>query len=193
MINTGDDMDARVSFLSLTLTLIMLPAFAKDIYKCTVNGVVRYSDEKCDDNSSPIKLRDIAAPLGQPDMKAIRIKDEHTSIQLLQDRVARHQKKIRHYRKQMNTELAALKLYHQSEISENRSERKKKLRNPIKDQELVTQVKNIAASTDQEDGSKQMLAVIKHYETLIKAEQFQIKLLVDEQKSIRQESEYRKK
>lgn len=93
-----------VIMVTATLTLAT-PVQGKDIYKCDVNGVARYQEEKCDEHSTPIQLKELAAPLSKVDSESIKGQSFRNHQSSIKERIAKRQKRIKHYRKKMDTEL----------------------------------------------------------------------------------------
>lgn len=170
-------------------------AAGKDIYKCKVDGSVRYSEEKCDDQAAPVKLKDIAAPLSTMDARAIEGQDARIRESSLQERIQRRHKTINRLRQKMQDELAALYQSVDSKSKGSRSSVKTSSReaytgrHSVQENDPVKQAQNIADSIEalgKEGVSSQVTAIVNHYKALIEVEQFQINLLLQELKMNRE-------
>ena len=155
-----------------------VPALGKDIYKCEVDGVIKYQEEKCDENSVPVHLKELAAPLGTFDADSIKGQDARTQESAIKARIARHQKRIRNYRKKMEAEVDALV----KPVAKQSKSKKSTVRNSVKDQEQSSSLNNIASKVDKDPTPDQVNAIVNRYKALIEAEQFQINLLQQELK-----------
>ncbi|WP_257255572.1 MULTISPECIES: hypothetical protein [unclassified Endozoicomonas] len=172
-------MELRKWVLGAAILLIPIAGYAKPIYKCQVNGDVVFTEEKCDSNAKPIELKGLAAPLEPFDIDKLRGMDEKLRVQMIEDRIALRQKRIRTYRNRMQSELKKL----QGKINKKTLENKSLPRNSVQEKELNTQLKSIADNVELDTRgtlSDQMNAVVVRYKTLIEAEQFQIELLLQE-------------
>ena len=168
-------MDIKAFTAGVIAFLTIIPVFGKDIYRCEVNSAIKYQEEKCDEHSVPLHLKELAAPLEGFDAKAIDGQKARTQEHSIKERVARHQKRIHQYRKKMDAEL------HKLEYPNEKSQSKKSYpRNSVKNQEQTTALNNIAAKNDRSALSDQKGVVINHYKALIETEEFQIKLLIQE-------------
>ena len=170
-------MDIKAITIGLTALLILIPAQGKDIYKCTVNGAIKYQEDKCDEQSEPIHLKELAAPLGTFDVKTVEGQSARNQDSAIKERIARRQKRIRHYRKKMESELNALR------SADSKKSKNKYPRNSVKQQEQSSSLNSIASVLEKESVPKQMNVIINHYNVLIEAEQFQIELLHQELKN----------
>ncbi|OED41522.1 hypothetical protein ACH42_13530 [Endozoicomonas sp. (ex Bugula neritina AB1)] len=101
-------MDIKAVTAGVIALLVVVPSQGHDIYKCDVNGATKFQEEPCDDSSVPLHLKELAAPLGTIDAKAIEGQNNRIEGTSIKERIARHQKRIRHYRKKMDAELDAL-------------------------------------------------------------------------------------
>ena len=171
-------MDIKALKTGIIALLMAMPTLGKDIYKCEVNGAVKYQEEKCDENSVPVHLKELAAPLGSIDAKTINSQSTRNQESAIKERIARHQKRIRNYRKRMEAEVGAL----QNANSKQSKRKKNTPRNSVKDQEQSSSLNSIASKVDNGAVPDQINAAVNHYKALIEAEQFQIKLLRQEQK-----------
>ena len=172
-------MDFRILFLGGSFLFAITPLQGKPIYKCQVNGTVVFTEEKCDSNAKPIELKGLAAPLEPFDVNKLKGMDEKVRTQMIEERIALRQKRIRTYRNRMQSELKLLQAK-----ADKKSKKSNSLpRNSVQDKEINYQLKSIADSVDLDTKgtlSEQMNSVVAHYKTLIEAEQFQIELLLQE-------------
>ncbi|UYM13854.1 hypothetical protein [Endozoicomonas euniceicola] len=151
---------------------------AKTIYKCQVNGAVQFSEEKCGPDARPVELKGMAAPLQPVDMKKLKTLEASERVRVLQSRIDLRQKRISQYRKRMNSEIKVLEKSFKAEADKSG---KRPLKNSLKNKELVTQVKRISDTTEltaKGSLSEQINSVVLHYQSLIKAEEFQIDVLL---------------
>ena len=151
---------------------------AKTIYKCQVNGTVQFSEEKCGPDAKPVELKGMAAPLQPVDMKKLKALEASERVRVLQSRIDLRQKRISQYRKRMNSEIKALEKSFKAEADKSG---KRSLKNSLKNKELVAQVKRISDTTEltaKGSLSEQINSVVLHYQALIKAEEFQIGVLL---------------
>ena len=153
---------------------------AKTIYKCQVNGTVQFSEEKCGADAKPVELKGIAAPLQPVDMKKLKALEASERVRVLQSRIDLRQKRINQYRKRMDSEIKTLEKSFKGEANKSG---KSTLKNSVKNKELVTQVKRISDTTEltaRGSLSEQINSVVLHYQALIKAEEFQINILLQQ-------------
>lgn len=183
-------MDLRTVAIFASFLLAASTGWAKDIYKCQVNGTVKFTEEKCDDNAKPIKLKGLAAPLEAYDLNKLRQMDDNSRERLLKERISLRQKRIKTYRKRMQDELKVLQMKYAADSKRKSS---KPLKNSVVDKDYQTQAKRLADSAESIADSRvngtlseQMNSVISHYKTLIESEQFQIEVLLQELKIYQQ-------
>ena len=101
-------MNIKRCSLVATLLLFSPLSLGKDVYKCMVNGKPVYQEHKCDDQSKPVHIKDVAAPMKGIDAKEkVKNAAEHMDKKY-KDRINVHQKRIEKYRKKMAKELKAL-------------------------------------------------------------------------------------
>ena len=169
-------MDIKALVIGGAALWMAVPALGTDIYKCEVDGVIKYQEEKCDENSVPVHLKELAAPLDTFDAESMKAQDARSQQSAIKTRIARHQKRIRHYRKKMEGEVDAL-----TKPAAKQS-KKSTARNSVKDQEQSSSLNNIASRVDKDPTSDLVNAIVNRYKALIEAEQFQIQLLERELK-----------
>ncbi|MGI9281747.1 MAG: hypothetical protein ACR2PX_19245 [Endozoicomonas sp.] len=172
-------MDFRILLIGASFLLAVTSAQGKPIYKCQVNGAVVFTEEKCDSNAKPIELKGLAAPLEPFDMDKLKGMDNRVRTQMIEERIALRQKRIRTYRSRMQSELKQIQAKANKKVKKN----KKLPRNSVQEKEINTQLKSIADSVELDTKgtlSDQTSSVVARYKTLIEAEQFQIELLLQE-------------
>ncbi|AMO58528.1 hypothetical protein GZ77_18550 [Endozoicomonas montiporae] len=155
-------------------------AQAKTIYKCQVNGTVQFSEEKCGSDAKPVELRGMAAPLQPVDMDKLKSLEVSERIRVLQSRIELRQKRINQYRKRMDREIKALEKSFQAELNKSG---KSSLKNSLKNKELSSQVQRLsdtAELTARGNLSEQINSVVLHYQALIRAEDVQISVLMQQ-------------
>ena len=154
--------------------------YAKPIYKCQVNGTTQFTEEKCDQHAKPIELKGLSAPLQPIDMEKLKTLEASERIRKLESRIDMRQKRINRYRKRMNAEIKGL----EKKASGKKSKSHKSYpKNSVQEQEVTTQLQNIADNVDLNTRgtlSEQVSSVVLHYQTLIKAEEFQISVLLQQ-------------
>ena len=162
------------------LLLATISLHAKPIYKCQVNGAVQFTEEKCDEQAKPIELKGLSAPLQPVDMNKLKALEANERVRQLESRINMRQKRINHYRRQMNAEVESL----QNKARTKKAKPHKSLpKNSVQEQETTTQLKDIAGSVDLDPRgtlSEQVNSVVLYYQTLISAEEFQIRLLLEQ-------------
>lgn len=154
--------------------------YAKPIYKCQVNGTVQFSEEKCDEHARPIELKGLSAPLKPIDMEKLKILGASERIRKLESRIDMRQKRISHYRKRMNAEIRNIE---KKANGKKGKPGKSYPKGSVQEQETSTQLKNIADSVNLNTRgtlSEQINSVVLHYQALVKAEEFQISILLEQ-------------
>lgn len=154
---------------------------AKPIYKCQVNGTVQFSEEACGADAKPVELKGIAAPLKPIDMEKLKAFEASERVRILQSRIDLRQKRVGQYRIRMNKEIKALEKKFEAE-QDNRP-KKNTLKNSVREKDIGTQVRRISDNTELTTKgtlSEQINSVVIHYKTLIKAEEVQIGVLLQQ-------------
>ena len=172
-------------FLTATVLSVITMTYtanvqAKTIYKCQVNGTVQFSEEKCGSDAKPVELRGMAAPLQPVDMDKLKSMEMSERIRMLQSRIELRQKRMNQYRKRMDREIKVLEKSFEAEHNKSRNA---SLKNSIRNKELSNQVKRLsdtAELTARGSLSEQINSVVLHYQALIKAEEVQIGVLMQQ-------------
>ena len=169
---------ALVSVVSLTYAV---KTQAKPIYKCQVNGTVQFSEEKCGPDAKLVELKGMAAPLKPIDMEKLKAFEAGERVRVLQSRIDLRQKRIGQYRIRMDKDIKALEKKFKVELDDR--SKKSSLKSSVREKDIGTQVRRISDSTELTTKgtlSEQINSVVIHYQTLIKAEEVQIGILLQQ-------------
>ena len=173
------------SIICAGLMLLSPYGMGRDIYRCEVNGVVQFTEEKCDKNAQPVQLKGLAAPLEPFDLKKIQHMDASIRRHMIQERITLRQNRIKTHRRNMEKELKAIR----QKAQPPKGSGSPRASSSVRDQEETGQLRTLADSGATEAAgnlSEQMKSVISHYKTLIEAEQFQIDILLQELKVMKE-------
>ena len=149
------------SIICAGLMLLSPYGMGRDIYRCEVNGVVQFTEEKCDKNAQPVQLKGLAAPLEPFDLKKIQHMDASIRRHMIQERITLRQNRIKTHRRNMEKELKAIR----QKAQPPKGSGSPRASSSVRDQEETGQLRTLADSGATEAAgnlSEQMKSVISH-------------------------------
>ncbi|MDP0561941.1 MAG: hypothetical protein QS721_06260 [Candidatus Endonucleobacter sp. (ex Gigantidas childressi)] len=182
----------------ICMALISVESFAQNIYKCMVDGRVEFSEEHCKHGGNIVESNEISAPLEAYDMSKAAKLDYTIERNLLKEKISRRQYEIQHLINEMNAEIEELKgnVYKPTRTTKKSkyksvSASKLKLYRPDgavngyfpSNHGALTSALRVP---NYERVSEQVNATVKRYQTMIKAKEFQISLLMEELRDLKE-------